>query len=75
MNLVEANIGSDVLKTIGTEIAEQAHFPFAIFGFAHSDEIDPAVVVVVEGGDAVSADPICLRQFDKVEALAMVVAP
>ena len=58
LNLVEADVGGDVLETVGTEVAEEADFALAVFGFADGDQIDPAVVVVVEGGDAEGADPV-----------------
>ena len=61
LNLVEADIGGDVFKSVGAEIAEQPHFTLAVFRFANGDEIDPAVVVVVEGSDAESANPVQLR--------------
>ena len=54
LNLVEANVGGDIFESIGAEIAEEAHFALAVFRFADRDEIDPAVVVVVDGGDAES---------------------
>ena len=57
LNLVEADVGGDVFESVGAEIAEQADFALAVFRFADSDQIDPAVVVVVKGGDAVSARP------------------
>ena len=53
LNLVEANLGSDVFESIGTKIAEQPHFAFAIFRLANRDQINPAIVVVVQGRDAV----------------------
>jgi len=46
------DIGSDVLESIRAEIAKQADFTLAVAGFADGDQIDPAVVVVVDGGDA-----------------------
>ncbi len=60
LNLVEANVGGDIFESIGAEIAEQTHFAFAFFSFADGDEIDPAVIVVVDGGDAKGADPVRL---------------
>ena len=58
LNLVEADVGSDVFPSVGAEIAEELDFAFAVFGLADSDEVDPAVVVVVEGGDAEAAGPV-----------------
>ncbi len=68
LNLVEADVGGDVFEAVRPEIAEEPHFALAIFRLADSDEVDPAVVVVVEGGDAVGADPIRLGQRDMFEA-------
>ena len=75
LNLIETNVGSDVFETISAEIAEQAHLAFAFFRFADGDQIDPAVVVVVEGGDTVGADPVGLGQFYPIETLTMIVSP
>ena len=58
MNLVEADVGGDVFESIRAEVAEESDFAFAVFRLADCDQIDPAVVVVVECSDAVSADPI-----------------
>ncbi len=44
-------------------------------GFACGDEIEPAVVVVVECGDALALLPIQIGEFDALEALAFDVAP
>ncbi len=63
LNFVEANVGADVFEPIRPQVAEQAHFAFAVFRLAYRDEINPAIVVVVEGGDAEGADPVGLGQF------------
>ena len=58
LNLVETNVDGDVFETIRTEIAEQLDLALAIFRLADGDQIDPAVVVVVDGGYAVGANPV-----------------
>ena len=58
LNLVEADFGGDIFETVGAEIAEQAHLAAPISSFADCNEVDPAVVVVVKGGHAISADPV-----------------
>ena len=68
LNLVEADVGGDVFESIRAEIAEQTDFALAIGGFADSDEIDPAVVVVVEGGDAAGANPVGFGEFHWLES-------
>ena len=75
LDLVEADIGGHVFETVRAEIAEETDFAFAVFGFADSGEIDPAVVVVVDGGYAVGADPVGLWEFYPFEGFAVVVAP
>ena len=75
LNLVEADVGRDVLETVRAEIAEQAHFALAVFRLADSDEIDPAVVVVVDGGHAETANPIRRGQRNLLELLFVVVSP
>ena len=37
LNLVKADVGGDVFESVGAEIAEQAHFAFAVFGLADCD--------------------------------------
>ena len=71
MNLVEADVGGDVFESVGTEIAEEPDLALAVFRFADGDEVDPAVVVVVEGGDAEGADPVGVGKRDLFEALAV----
>ena len=74
-DLVEAQIGSDVLKTIGTKIAKQTYLAFAIGSLTDSDQIDPAVVVVVDGSDAPAPDPIDFRQRDRFKLFSGLVSP
>src|SRR5713226_5031590 len=61
LNFVEANVGGDVFESIGAEVAEETDFAFAVFRFAHGDEVNPAVIVVVESGDAEGASPARCR--------------
>src|SRR5579862_4016505 len=75
LNLIEADVSGDIFEAIGPEVAEKAHFSFFFFGFAYGDEVDPAVVVVVEGGDAVGADPVGFGESYLLESLAVIVAP
>src|ERR1019366_939086 len=75
LNLVEAGFGGDIFPSIGAEIAEETDFTFTVFRLADSDEIDPAVVVVVDGGDTVGANPARLWQLHLLEGFAMVVTP
>src|ERR1700685_2645313 len=69
LNLVEPNVSGDVLESVGAKIAEKFNFALAIFRLADRDEIDPTVVVVVEGSDAKRADPVGLRQLRLLETL------
>ena len=75
LNFVEADIGGDVFPSVGAEIAEEPDFAFAVFCFADGGKIDPAVVVVIEGGDAEGADPVRRGKRDSIEILALIVAP
>ena len=58
LNFVESGFGGDIFEAVGAEVAEEADFSLAVFCFADGDEIDPAVIVIVDGGDAVGADPM-----------------
>ena len=69
LNLVEANVGGDVFETIGAEIAEERIFALAFFGFAHGDQVNPSVVVVIESGDTEGTDPVDLGKLYPLEAL------
>ena len=75
LNLVEANVGGDIFESVWPKVAEQAHFAFAVFRLADGDEVDPAVVVVVEGGDAVGVHPIRDLGSATGSKLSVVVAP
>src|ERR1017187_7774221 len=75
LNFVESSFGGDIFEAVRAEIAEEADFTFAVFRLANSDKIDPAVVVVVDGGHTVGPDPIRVRQFHSVEVFAVIVAP
>ncbi len=62
LNFVEADIGGDVFESVGTKIAEEPDLALALFRLADGDQIHPAVVVVVEGGDAIAAHPVVYWQ-------------
>ena len=67
-NLVETDVGRDVFESIRPEIAEETDFALAVCGFADRDEIDPAVVVVVEGSDAPRANPVRVGKRNGLES-------
>ena len=75
LNFVETYFGGDVLETIGPEIAEEAHFALAFLRFADCDEVDPTVVVVIEGGDSEGSGPVRLGKFYSIERLPVIVTP
>ena len=75
LNFVEAHICGDIFEAVGAEIAKQADFAFAVFGFTNSNEINPAVVVVVEGGDAPGARPVSLWKCQLLNTFSSVVSP
>ena len=75
LNLVEPSFSGDIFESVGPEIAKEANFALAVFRFADRDEIDPSVVVVVDGGDSVGAGPVRRRKVDLLKALAVVIAP
>ena len=75
LNLVQADVGCDIFESVGAKVAEETNLPFAVFGFSYRDEVNPAVVIIIEGGDAGGACPIEFRQRNLFEVLALVVAP
>ena len=75
LNLIQANIGSNIFEAVRTEIAEQPDFAFAIFGFTHGNQINPSVVVVIKGGDTEGTGPVGDGQHNRFEAFSMIVPP
>ena len=71
---IEMHFFGDVGPAFCAEIAEQAEFAAAA-GFAGGDEIEPAVVVVIDGGNSPAALPAEIRKRDALEMLAVDVAP
>ena len=71
---VEAERMADIFKSAVAAIAEDANLR-AGFGFDDGGEIDPAVVVDVDGGEAPAAQSARQRQIDAVKAAADVVRP
>src|SRR6266849_4462956 len=64
----------DVREAGRAEIAQQTQFAAGV-GFPDSNEIEPAVVVVVDRGEPPSALPAEIGKGDTFEALAFDVAP
>ena len=75
LNFVEADVRGDIFESVGTEIAEETDLASAFFRFSDGDEVDPAIVVVVDSSDAVGADPIGVGEVHSIEALCFVVPP
>ena len=63
------------LNPSGPRLRKSRTSPLPSCGLADRDQVDPAVVVVVEGGHAPGASPIRLGQLHRLEALALIVAP
>ena len=75
LNLVETNVGGDVFESVGAEVAKQAHFTLTFFRFADRDEIDPAIVVIVEGGDTEGTDPVGFQFSKLLKGCTVIVSP
>jgi len=56
LEAVEMNLAGDIGKTGRAEIAQQTDFA-AGPGLTNGDEVEPAVIVVVDGGDPEAALP------------------
>src|SRR6266404_9522616 len=68
------NLARDVRKAGCAEIAQEAQFA-ARAGFAGGNEVEPAIVVVIEGGESPAALPSEIRQLEAFEPLAFDIAP
>src|SRR5215472_7433061 len=55
--LVQPNFRRDILEAIGAKITKQSHLAFALLGFTCRYQVDPAVVVIVDGVNAVTTYP------------------
>src|SRR5260370_14872411 len=68
------NLARDISKAGSAEIAQQADFATGA-GFADCYEIEPAIIVVVDGGKSPAALPAQIGQWDTLETLAFDVPP
>ena len=76
LNLVETNVCGYIFEAVRAQVAKQLGLALAFFRFSDGDEIDPAVVVVVESSDAVGApNPVRLWKGRTLESLAPIVTP
>ena len=73
-DFVEADFRRDILEAVRAEIAEQAHFAFTFGRLPHCNEVNPAVIVVVERSHTKPANPGDGGQCNLLE-LSMIVAP
>ena len=48
-DLVEADFGGNIVEAVRAKITEQPHFATPIFSFSDCYQINPAVIVVVDG--------------------------
>ena len=71
---VEMRVFGDVGPALRAEIAQQAEFA-AGGGFAGGDDVEPAVVVIVEGRNSPAALPAEIGKFDALELFSVDVAP
>src|SRR5215467_11599742 len=75
LKFVQSHVSGDVFPSVRTKVAEEFDFAFALFRLAHGNEVHPAVVVVIEGRDAVSANEITLWELYIFKGFAVVVVP
>ncbi len=75
MNLIQTNIGRDIFETVRTEITKEPDFTLAIGSFTYGDQVNPAVVVVIEGRYAPAANPVRSGKSNGIEALSLMVTP
>src|SRR6185437_8225425 len=60
---------------IRPEVAEETDFTFTLFRFSYRDEVDRAVVVVVERGHAPGANPTLHGKRHRFKTLPLPIAP
>src|SRR5215472_5345227 len=73
-DLVEASLCRDVAKTRRSLITQQYYFSFACKVFAHSHQVDPAVVIVIKSGNPPAAHPLEIGKIHAFEGLALEIA-
>ncbi len=72
---VQTDFGGYVFESVLTQVAEQPDFSASIFCFTDGCQIDPAIIVVIQSGQAPGAPPIFHWKLDLLHALALHVAP
>src|SRR5207253_5942183 len=75
LDLIETNLSGDIFESIRAEGAEKPNLALSGFRFSDSRKINPAIVVVVDGGNPEGADPICFWQRDRFEAFTVIISP
>jgi hypothetical protein len=68
-NLIEADFMRDVAKAGRPFIAQQRDAPYARLIFSDGHQVEPAIVVVVDCGDAPAAAPAEVRQFRRARMI------
>src|ERR1700688_1007897 len=71
---VEMRVFGDVGPTLISQIAEKAKFA-AVAGFACGDDVEPAVIIVIDGRDSPSALPSEIGERDTLEFFSVYIAP
>jgi len=71
---VQVDFFGDIRPAFCAEVAEEAEFA-AAFGFASGYEIEPAVVVIIDGGNSPAALPAEIGEGHALETLAVDVVP
>src|SRR6185312_3855216 len=75
LNFVEADVGSDVFESVETKIAEEFYFASAVFGLTDCNQINPAIVVVINGGNANCTFPIDDWKRNLLETFSLIISP
>ncbi len=74
LHLVEFHPCRHVLKTRRAQVPQRAQLR-PVLRFDHGNQVEPAIVVDVDGGQSPPGDRILYRQGDALEALALYIAP
>src|SRR5664279_4532682 len=74
LDLVEPERRADIFKSLRALVAQHAQFS-SLRGFEYHGQIDPSIVVEIDGGDAPAPSRVRNGKWHTLETLAVDIAP